>query len=115
MTNILVVDDEKSWLALCEDTLTELGYQVRTSLNCAQALGMIHADPPDVVVLDLRMPISGYVMLLAMREEWPDIPVIIHTAYGGYRNNADLLKTNAFAVKLPDLGELISALRRLLA
>lgn len=114
MPKVLVVDDETSWLSLCEDKLTELGYEVRTTRDCAQALALIRADPPDAVVLDLRMPVSGYVMLLAMREEWPQIPVIIHTVYSGYRNDADLLKTNAFAVKSPDLSELVVALGKVL-
>jgi len=114
MPKILVVDDEASWLALSEDKLTELGYQVRTTRDCAQALALIRAEPPDAVVLDLRMPVSGYVMLLAMREEWPTIPVIIHTVYSGYRNDAEMLKTDAFAVKTPDLTELVVAVGKVL-
>ena len=114
MPKVLVVDDEASWLSLVEDKLTELGYEVRTTRDCAQALALIRAEPPDAVVLDLRMPVSGYVMLLALREEWPAIPVVIHTVYSGYRNDADLLKTNAFAVKSPDLLELVVALGKVL-
>ena len=114
MPKILVVDDEASWLALAEDKLTTLGHQVRTTRDCAQALAMIRAEPPDAVVLDLRMPVSGHVMLLAMREEWPTIPVIIHTVYSGYRNDAEMLKTDAFAAKTPDLAELISAVGKVL-
>jgi DNA-binding NtrC family response regulator len=115
VAKVVVIDDEASWLSLCEDRLTELGHQVRTSRDCAQALALIRADPPDAVVLDLRMPVSGYVMLLAMREEWPNVPVIVHTVYSGYRNDAGLLKTNAFAVKSPDLAELVASLDRVLA
>jgi DNA-binding NtrC family response regulator len=115
VAKIVVIDDEASWLALCDDKLTALGHQVRTSGNCAQALGLIRADPPDAVVMDLRMPVSGHIMILAIREEWPAMPVIIHTVYSGYRNDLELLKTNAFAVKSPDLAELIAVLDRVLA
>lgn len=112
MAKVLIIDDEPNWLQLCAEKLAELGYEVQTTTSCSDALRQLEADSPDVVVLDLRMPVSGRAMLQAMRQDWPDIPVIIHTNYSGYRDDPDLARTAAFAVKSPDLAGLVAAIRR---
>ena len=115
MAKILVVDDEVNWLELCADRLSELGHEVRSTADCAKAYGEIKADPPDVVILDLRMPVGGRLMLYALRQDWPQIPVIIHTVYSGYKDDPDLARVDGFVVKSPDLSELAAAVDKVLA
>ncbi len=115
MARILVIDDEASWLEVCREKLIELGHEVKTTGCCSDALQIIKEASPDAVVLDLRMPVSGRAMLQAMRQDWPDIPVVVHTHYSGYRDDPDLARTAGFAVKSPDLAELAETVGRVLA
>jgi len=112
VAKILIVDDEHSWLELCSSRLTDLGHEVQTTASCSDALRRIKAGPPDLIVLDLRMPVSGRTMLQAIRQDWPDIPVIVHTHYSGCKNDYDLARRAAFAVKSPDLAGLVAAIER---
>ena len=53
---VLVVEDDESILELAEETLIDEGYDVLTARNGAAALDLIVRSPPDVILLDLRMP-----------------------------------------------------------
>ena len=58
---VLVVDDNALNRTLLSTSLEEEGYAVRTANNGVQALEKLHADPFDVVLLDLLMPVmDGY-------------------------------------------------------
>jgi len=111
MANIIVVDDEAEWRELCQARLSELGHEVRTTGDCLDALMEMRRETPDMVVLDLRMPVTGRTMLEAIREDFPELPVIIHTVYGGYRDDPAFAGIAAFAVKNPDLAELVGAVQ----
>ncbi len=105
----MVIDDETVWRELCAEKLAAMGHEVSTCGDCSEALVEIRRDPPDLVVLDLRMPISGRSMLNALRQDRPDLPVIIHTVYSAYRDDPGLASNAHFAVKSPDLRELTAA------
>ena len=114
MSRILVIDDECNWLDLCTEALTGLGHEVHAASSCLDALEELKADPPDLAILDLRMPVSGRTMLQALREDWPDVPVIIHTVYDGYRHDPELARAGDFVAKSPDMTELVAAVGRVL-
>jgi len=83
MTKILVVDDEESILELLDDILTDDGFDVISAKNGATALAQIYRERPDVVLLDLMMPlVSGYQVLRELRAEptTERLPVILLTA-----------------------------------
>jgi CheY-like chemotaxis protein len=79
---ILVVDDEVAIASLVADTLEEEGYQVQIFHDGASALLEIVHDPPDLVLLDIAMPVMvGDELLRYLRQHgYPDLPVIIMTA-----------------------------------
>lgn len=80
MALILIVDDEFSVLEVVEAILTDAGHQVITASNGRQGLERAREKRPNLVLLDLMMPImGGPSMLKALREEpgSRDIPVII--------------------------------------
>jgi DNA-binding NtrC family response regulator len=114
MAKIMVVDDEKEWRELCRSKLSELGHDVRTTDDCLEALIEMRRETPDIMVLDLRMPVSGRTMLQDVREDFPGLPVIVHTVYGGYRDDPTLTAIAGFAVKSPDLSELTLAVEEIL-
>ena len=56
-TTILVVDDDPRYTRLVEVNLITEGYQVRTAVNGQQAVEAVAADQPDLILLDVMMPI----------------------------------------------------------
>ncbi len=71
---ILVVDDEPANLELVRAVLEPTGYRsVRSTADPFEALGLCLAEPPDLLILDLRMPgLSGAELLERLREGLPD-------------------------------------------
>ncbi len=81
--NILLVDDEEAFVTTLQERLELRGYSPRVALNGQTALDMIAMDPPDVVILDLRMPgLSGIEVLRRIRQQWPGLPVIMLSGHG---------------------------------
>jgi DNA-binding response OmpR family regulator len=81
--NILIVDDLIENLYLLTDILTKQGYKVRSVTNGNMALRTVRNNPPDVILLDIKMPdIDGYQVCSTLKsdEETSDIPVIFLSA-----------------------------------
>ncbi len=84
-SNIIVVDDIPANLHLLTQILTEQGHLVRPSPNGLLALRAIELNPPDLIILDIKMPeIDGYEVCRRLKENLAtrDIPVIFVTALG---------------------------------
>jgi len=85
MPTVLVVDDEFGIVDVLETILIDEGYRVLTACNGKQGLESLATERPDVVLLDLMMPILGGVeMLAAMMAEpaYRHIPVIMISSLG---------------------------------
>lgn len=81
--NILIVDDTPDNLRLLSSTLTKRGYKVRSVINGAMALMGAQAAPPDLIMLDIKMPdLDGYQVCQRLKEhpKTSDIPVIFISA-----------------------------------
>jgi two-component system, sensor histidine kinase and response regulator len=81
--NILIVDDTPDNLRLLSSTLTERGYKVRSVINGAMALMGAQAAPPDLIMLDIKMPdMDGYEVCQRLKEnpQTREIPVIFISA-----------------------------------
>jgi len=81
---ILVVDDELDTLKLLKTILEISGYQVATTLNSVDALGIAEAEKPDVVLLDIMMPkLDGFALCKMMRQApiTMHLPIVFVTAY----------------------------------
>ena len=80
---ILLVDDEPFNLDLLEQELADLGLDIRTAENGQEALERVAEVPPDMIFLDLMMPVmDGFSVLekLQAHEAWREIPVVIISA-----------------------------------
>lgn len=80
---ILAVDDKPDNIEMIADIIGSLGYDVAKAFDGPQALAMVDADPPDLILLDVNMPgMSGFevVSLLKANERTAQIPVIMLTA-----------------------------------
>jgi len=80
---VLIVDDELGIVEVLEFILGDAGFRVISALNGEEALARIKQDIPDLIVLDLMMPIMGGAEVLkAMRRDpkYSAIPVILTSA-----------------------------------
>ena len=81
--NILIVDDTSANLKTLTAILSKRGYQVRPALNGELALNTARKKPPDLILLDIRMPgMDGYEVCRRLKEDQHtrDIPVIFISA-----------------------------------
>ncbi len=77
---ILVVDDETRLVTLVENYLSQAGYRVVTAYNGKDALAVAKREKPDLVILDVMMPVmDGYEFMRLHRAEY-DTPIIMLTA-----------------------------------
>src|SRR5947199_7382865 len=82
---VLFADDEPNIVTALEFLLERNGYQVRIARNGDEALKAIESDPPDLVLLDIMMPVkSGYEVCKRIRErpEWAGMKVVMLSAKG---------------------------------
>lgn len=80
---IVIVDDEPSVLMLLPRLLHEPSWEVITFLNPLEALASIQADPPDVLLTDIRMPdMNGYELICAVRVIHPFIVCGVMSGWG---------------------------------
>jgi two-component system response regulator AtoC len=81
---VLVVDDDSAMRTLLRDWLERGGFRVIEEPSADRLLVAARMTPLDAVVLDKEMPgQSGFDVLPAFRRQWPEVPVILITAFGG--------------------------------
>jgi DNA-binding response OmpR family regulator len=87
--HVLVVEDEDDLSQLVRINLEIAGYTVDTASDGAEALASIRSDPPDLVLLDVMMPVlDGWQVLRSLKEDdaTQDIPVVMLTALSQERD-----------------------------
>lgn len=85
MTTILIVDDDPNSQRVLSYTLRKNGYEARTAANGENALAQLGESAPDLVIVDMAMPVmDGLTLLRHMRADGRlhDIPVVILTGSG---------------------------------
>lgn len=93
---ILVVDDEPEVRQLMEHFLTERGYEVSIAENGQLALATLDTFKPDVVLLDMHMPVmDGLETLKQLAVRWPSLPVIMVTVNDDVDTTTNLLQMGA--------------------
>jgi DNA-binding NtrC family response regulator len=94
---ILVIDDEENMLELFSRILKKEGYNVTTALNAEGALDIFREKVFDLIIADLALPgMNGVELLKRVKEEEPDIPFILITAYGTVESAVEAMKLGAF-------------------
>jgi DNA-binding response OmpR family regulator len=78
---ILVVDHDPSVRTMLKRVLAGEGYRVRSAANGAAALQVADAAPPDLVLLDLKLPEeNGWDVFGRLTRKWPLLPVVVITS-----------------------------------
>ena len=103
MTRVLVVDDEADIRELVRELLGRAGYDVVEAPDGSEALKLFYAQQPDLVILDVQMPVLDGWETLARIREVSDVPVLMLTARAeeldkvrGLRAGADDYLTKPF-------------------
>jgi two-component system response regulator (stage 0 sporulation protein F) len=113
MKKILVADDEMAIRLLYSEELKEEGYEVYTAANGREALDIIDKVALDLVILDIKMPeMDGIEALRQIKEKKPDLPVLLSTAYGEYKQDFATWASDDYLVKSSDLEDLKNAVKR---
>lgn len=117
MTNLLIVDDEKTLLANLALQLGQSDYRCRTAETAATALALIEAGEPDIALVDLRLPdISGLDLIKQIRAQGRDFPIVVMTAFGSVETAVEAMKVGAsdYLQKPVAIGELEVVLHRVM-
>ena len=110
-TKVLLVDDEVEFVSALSERLLLRNYDVRTANNALEALALIYKEPPDVVILDLRIPgMDGIEILKTIKKFDATIEVIMLTGHGDVQSVEEGMKSGAFEyiMKPVDISELTS-------
>jgi DNA-binding response OmpR family regulator len=109
---LLIVDDDINVQRLYKEELEEEGYEVLIASSGKLGLEMFEKEKPDLVTLDILMPdIDGISLLRKMKEQRPDVPILMSTAYD-YRDDFAVWASEAYIVKSSDLSELKENIKR---
>jgi len=97
MNSIWILDDDKSIRWVFEKALAKAGLPCKTFANTNEAINQFNHDKPSVILSDIRMPgESGLVFLTKVKEKFPNIPIIIMTAYSDLDTAVASFKKGAF-------------------
>jgi signal transduction histidine kinase len=93
---ILVADDDPDIRLSLSERLRWLGHEVVTAADGQAALAAVESHALDLAFLDVSMPrLNGIEALKLMRKRWPNLPVVVVTAYGTIRLAVEAMKEGA--------------------
>jgi len=94
---VLLIDDEHEFVSTLAERMSLRGVKADVAYEGVEALRLMAADPPKVVVLDLMMPgMSGLAVLEVIKSEYPEIEVILLTGMGGTKEGIEGMRLGAF-------------------
>ena len=113
---ILIVDDEPRYLRLVEVNLTTEGYAVRTASDGQQAVEAVASEQPDLILLDVMMPVMDGFTACERIREFSNVPIVILTAKGEERDRVRGLDVGAddYIIKPFSAQELLARVRAVL-
>ena len=112
---VWIVDDDKSIRWVLEKALQKTDVDIQSFSNPDDVLKRIRHEEPDVIISDIRMPgIDGITLLEKIKQQSPDIPVIIMTAYSDLERAVSAFQGGAFEYlsKPFDVDEVVSLVKR---
>jgi two-component system response regulator MprA len=96
METVLIVDDDQKLLKMLQRTLVYEGFDVVMAADGREALAVVSAEHPDVIILDWMLPgLNGLDVLQALREEHDDTPILMLTARDAVEDRVEGLESGA--------------------
>lgn len=96
MHNILVIEDQREVRKLLSDFLHNEGFAVQTAENGSDGIFILNQWVPDVITVDLNMPImGGHEFIQKAREHWPAIPIVVVSGVGDVEDAVEALRLGA--------------------
>ena len=115
MYTILVVDDEDSIRALYREELADEGYQVVCAPDGATARKALEEQTIHLVVLDVKLKgESGLQILQDITRQQREVPVVLCTAYGSFKDDYASWLADAYVVKSSSVEELKAQVAKVL-
>ena len=112
---ILVAEDEEGLRLLYKEELESDGYEVLMAQNGKEAIQQLEEGKPDLIILDIVMPVmDGMEALGRILGKERKIPIILNTSYSGYQQDFMSWAADAYVTKSVDLTELKDKIKKLL-
>jgi len=112
--SVLVVDDDPVIRESVADLLDAEGYQVQTASNGQEALNQVDLEAPDVVLLDMRMPVlDGLSFAQAAGPKRDGMKILVMTAAVDASQAARAVHADAYLAKPFNLADLLAEVERL--
>ena len=114
---IVIFDDEAVMGRILVKTLGLEGFEAKAFTNPVEGLDLMEQLQPDVLLTDMRMPeMDGLKVLERMHRDYPDVPVLIVTAFGTIEGAVSAMQTGAFnyITKPFQHGNLVAQIQRAL-
>jgi len=97
MQKILVIDDEEDVHYSFQRILESEGYEIHSATSARTALKKIQVTPPDLILLDVRLPdTNGLELLKIIKGNCPEVLVIVMTAYGTSQSIIEAMQRGAY-------------------
>src|SRR5688572_27029387 len=115
MPPVLIVDDEKNMRLSLQTVLADEGYAAKAVESAEQALALLERERFLLLISDAHLTgISGYDLLAQVRRKWPDLPVLMITAYATPKLAVEAIKAGAidYLAKPFEPEELLHAVAR---
>lgn len=114
---ILVIDDEKHVRMLYQEELQHEGYEVIISDGREPITDLVKRENPAIIILDIKLgpDLSGLDLLQVLRGAYPDLPVILCTAYNSFQHDIKSIAADFYVVKSVEFGELKAKIKEAIA
>ncbi len=115
MNRILVIDDEPNLRLIFREALSEGGYKVLEAESSQETFDILKRETVDLVVLDIKLRSeSGLDVLQRIANEFPNLPVILCSAYVSFQNDYTSWLAESYIVKSSDPEELLGEVNKVL-
>src|SRR5262245_53855277 len=113
--SILIVDDDATLRERLAEAFRVRGLDAKTAASCDEARALAEQDPPELAVVDLRMPgQSGLELIRELKAIEPETQIVVLTAYGSIASTIDAMKLGAvyYLQKPADADDVLAAFTR---
>jgi len=112
---LLIVEDDKALAEALEDTLMLENYGCKVAYSAEDAIVVLKNRPFDMVISDINLPgVDGYHLLKHVVDQYPDMPIMLMTAYGDISKAVEAMRDGAvdYLLKPFQANELVSVVAK---